>query len=527
MSASAGRVLIIPKGDYNSATTYNMLDMVYFGGKSYICKQTSTGNDPTNTVYWQIMLDGASALNDLTDVNITDPQNGDGIAYNATLQKWENTTPVGITIASPPATTDYSDGDILDLTGMVVMAEYSTGQTRNITTECTFSPVNGATLTTANTSVTVSWRTFTATQTITVAPPIYGVEWDGSSSPAWTRTDMATNFVDPIPQMSNGSGGWTTGSSPFDNIMPWSGIERVEDASAGTLVKIPKYWYKWTRSGSSYKLQISSTEQTDSGWHVSPAHSDRGNGIEADYVYVGAYHCDNSYKSTPNVSPIVSITRYTARTSINALGNGIFQWDYAMYWTIMMLYLVEFANWDSQSKIGVGGSTSGSRENTGLCDDMTYHTGTNQTSLSDTGHIRYRYIEDLWANCQDWVDGIRVASTSVYCTKNPTEFDDRYNGVEIGTFSTSGNWIVGFSESQATGYEFALFPYGGSSGSYSTYICDYYAGGSNTPCVAIGGIANISSSFKLRNGAFNIAFRDANSPSDGIGTRLMKLPNYE
>ena len=58
---NAGRVLMIPKGEYNSATTYEMLDFVYYQGRSYVCKQTSTGNVPTNTTYWQALTGDASA----------------------------------------------------------------------------------------------------------------------------------------------------------------------------------------------------------------------------------------------------------------------------------------------------------------------------------------------------------------------------------------------------------------------------------------------------------------------------------
>lgn len=58
---NAGRVLMIPKGDYNAATTYEMLDFVYYQGRSYVCKQTSTGNVPTNTTYWQALTGDASA----------------------------------------------------------------------------------------------------------------------------------------------------------------------------------------------------------------------------------------------------------------------------------------------------------------------------------------------------------------------------------------------------------------------------------------------------------------------------------
>jgi len=61
MSASAGRVLLIPKGEYNSQTTYQPLDMIYYNGNSYVCKLTSTGNLPTNTTYFQKMTEAPQA----------------------------------------------------------------------------------------------------------------------------------------------------------------------------------------------------------------------------------------------------------------------------------------------------------------------------------------------------------------------------------------------------------------------------------------------------------------------------------
>lgn len=60
MSASAGRVLIIPKGDYSASVTYGNLDMVYYGGKTYVCKKTSLNNLPTDTEYWQLMAEGVA-----------------------------------------------------------------------------------------------------------------------------------------------------------------------------------------------------------------------------------------------------------------------------------------------------------------------------------------------------------------------------------------------------------------------------------------------------------------------------------
>jgi hypothetical protein len=60
---SAGRVLIIPKGAYNPATTYEMLDLVSYNGSSYIAKTTTTGNLPTDTNYWQLSAYGGQAAN--------------------------------------------------------------------------------------------------------------------------------------------------------------------------------------------------------------------------------------------------------------------------------------------------------------------------------------------------------------------------------------------------------------------------------------------------------------------------------
>ncbi|MBQ2116153.1 MAG: hypothetical protein II193_06160 [Lachnospiraceae bacterium] len=58
MSASAGTVLIKPKGEWNNIDTYKMLNLVNRNEKSYIAKKTNVGIDPetdTNEDYWQRM----------------------------------------------------------------------------------------------------------------------------------------------------------------------------------------------------------------------------------------------------------------------------------------------------------------------------------------------------------------------------------------------------------------------------------------------------------------------------------------
>ena len=356
-------------------------------------------------------------------------------------------------------------------------------------------------------------------------PLIYGAEWAGGALSSWTRTDDAALFSDPVPQMSNGSGGWTTGSSPFDNIMPWKGMQKYTDSEGGTLVAIPKYWYKWTRANGSMKLQISPTQQT--GFYVSPAHADRGDGVGSrHYVFVGRYHCASDYTSKTGETPKCNVTRANFRTAIHNLGNTIYQNDYALFWTIRMLYLVEYADWNSQAKIGYGcaptGSTSAVR-NMGYTDSMTYHTGTDQTALNTYGGTQYRWIEGLWDNCYDWCDGIYFSGANVYCIKNPANFSDTTGGTSVGTRTTSSGNIKTWTDTSAvTGFEYALYPNDITSDStYSTYICDncnYYASGT---VLYAGG--NYSQNQAL--GVFSLdGYYGASSAYASIGSRLMKLP---
>lgn len=343
---------------------------------------------------------------------------------------------------------------------------------------------------------------------------IYGVQWDGTASTTWSRTDAAETFMNPTPAVNNGNG-----SSPFDTIMPWAGMVVEDDATAGKLVKIPKYWFKWTRSGNGMKLQISNGPEA--GFHVSPAHADRGDGKgERDYVYVGRYHCNTSYKSQAGSQPAANMTRAAARSSIHNLGSTYWQYDYAMYWTIMMLYLVEYANWNSQATIGYGCSPSNAKFNMGATDNMIYHTGTSAASRTTYGSVQYRHIEGLWDNVYDWCDGIRFSGSTVYCIANPASFSDTSGGTNVGTRATSSGYISGWTNPTADGFEYALYP-NAVSGSETTYVCDYcyyYASG---VVLRVGGYYGQNQYY----GAFCLSGDYAASyQSAVIGCRLQKLP---
>mgnify|MGYP000270769972 CR=1 FL=1 len=423
----------------------------------------------------------------------------------------------GIAITTPPKKTTYKPGETFDSDGMVVTATYSNGA-KLTSPSYTFSPAGA--LTADDTAITITYTeggvTKTATQAITVKTMmVYGVSWDGTATTAWSRTDDAAGLADPVAAVNNGNG-----SSPFDSCMPWSGMEIVDDATCGKLVKIPKYWYKWTKTDNQMKLQISNAAQT--GFLVSPAHADRGDGKgERDYVYVGRYHCASTYKSTSGVKPVGSITRAAARSSIHALGSDVWQYDFAMYWTIMMLYLVEYADWNSQKVIGYGCGNNSGTENMGATDAMPYHTGTTANSRTTyAAGIQYRHIEGLWSNVFDWCDGIYFSDANVYCIKNPASFSDTSGGTNIGTRPTSSNWISAWSIPSVSGFEYALYP-SAVTGSENTYVCDscyYYASGIG---LRVGG-----DYYQNQNrGAFCFVGNYNDSiVHEGIGCRLQKLP---
>jgi hypothetical protein len=197
-----------------------------------------------------------------------------------------------------------------------------------------------------------------------------------------------------------------------------------------------------------------------------------------------------------------------------------------MYWTICMLYLVEFANWNSQAKIGYGCGNNSSIQSVGASDVMPYHTGTIQSSRSTYGiGVQYRYIEGLWETIRMFVDGIYTdASTSnLYHIKNPSNFSDTNGGTLVGQRATTYGWITAWNNPTVQGFEYALYPnsvVNNTSGTtYITDYCDY---------LKYASIFTVGGSYRhdLGTGLFNICGNITPTyAASEIGSRLMVLPS--
>ena len=421
----------------------------------------------------------------------------------------------GLTVTSPTKTS-YEYGDALDLSGCVATAQFNSGATEVVA--ATYSLANGTALKTlGDNTIVVSYTengvTKKASVVVSVSYSVYGVEWDGTSTTRLSRTDASAGFVDPVPYVS----GATSYSSPFDNIAPWSGMVRSTNAAAGEVVAIPKFYYKWTKTGTVLKLQISAGAQD--GFNVSPAHQSRGDGSgERDVVYVGRYHSNSSYKSATGNAPLVNVTMASARTSIHNLGSTIWQYDFAMRCTIQMLYLVEFANWNSQNVIGYGCGNNSGVENMGASDTMPYHTGTMQSARTTYGvGTQYRYIEGLWDNAYDWLDGVYYDSNGMNVNMKPSTYSNTSGGTSVGT--PAGGWPSEFSIPNVSGLDWALYPTV-SNGSGSTYISDGWGFNASNACLCSGGCYG---QYQYR-GLWCVDYNSSGGASSNVGCRLQILP---
>ena len=189
-----------------------------------------------------------------------------------------------------------------------------------------------------------------------------------------------------------------------------------------------------------------------------------------------------------------------------------------MAFTIWLLYIVEYANWNSQAVIGYGCGNNSGVQNMGYTDSMPYHTGTTASARTTYGATtQYRNIEGLWDNCYDWMDGCYYNSNGMMVILNPSAFSDSSGGVLVG--KPSSGWISALSVKTVSGLP-PLFIASGSSGSDSTYVPDGWYYSASYPCLCRGGYYGQS----LDHGLFYVDCSSVSNAVADIGCRLQKLP---
>lgn len=324
---------------------------------------------------------------------------------------------------------------------------------------------------------------------------VFGVMWDTSnSSTALTRLTPSTDpyglvtksvTTEPVPAVGTGAG-----SSPFDSFLPWSGMKECNldyDGSVKAwkddsgfsrtdpyvMVWIPEFYFATKTNGTKKYFYIA--DGPVSGMKKHP-----GSG-----KFIGRYVMNNSCGSITGGSPLVNKTRADARLSAtiggDKEGSKWHMYDFATYCAIIFLYIVEFADWNCQSKIGPGRTEQSEKSNNGRTDKMVYHTG--KESTGNTPSVQYRWIENLWGNVYQWVDGFNANGTTAYYCTDPSKYaDDTATGyTNIGTLPADG-WIK-----DLTVTDNGLLIPKNTGGSETTYIPDYANSSSGWRVLFVGG----------------------------------------
>ena len=355
---------------------------------------------------------------------------------------------------------------------------------------------------------------------------VFGVMWDTSnSSTALTRLTPSTDpygyvtksvTTEPKPAVGTGSG-----SSPFDAYAPWNGMKECNLNASGTvtawkgdsrfshdcdytMVFIPAFYVAQKRSGTKQYFYVSDKPKT--GFTKHP-----GSG-----KYIGKYHMGSVRPSTSLVSPYVNITRAAARSNAKSKGSKFHLYDFATYCAIIFLYIVEFANWNCQTKIGQGFVSRNSSTQSGATDSMTYHTGRASGTDGQTS-VQYRWIENLWGNVYQWVDGFNANGTAAYYCTDPSKYaDDTATGyTNIGTLPASG-WIK-----DLTVTDNGLLIPKTSGGSETTYVPDYAYSDPDWRVLCVGGDWNEGTYAGLL--SFNASTSSSGSYSN-VSARLLCEP---
>lgn len=361
---------------------------------------------------------------------------------------------------------------------------------------------------------------------------VFGVCWNyNAQSTALTRLKKATDpnglvnvdiTTNPAPAVGTGAG-----SSPFDNYLPWSGMDEYNiinnavsykkgqsgfsRSNYDTVVFIPEYYFRIIDDAANKKRYFYIADKAKSGFTKHP-----GSG-----KYVGRYNTISGYYSKTGSQPLANMTRATARTNSKNKGSKWGQYDFASWCAVWLLYLVEFADWNSQATIGVGICTGSSMSNTGGTDGMSYHTGTAASSRTATGAVQYRNIENPYGNIWEWIDGVNFSDGTVYVCTTPASYaDDTTAGyTNAGTKVQSSGFIKAIGLSSAAPWAFFPTEVGGSE---TIYIPDYASCHSGWRVLVVGGYYGDSAGGV---GLFNFCANDASSDSGSyVGARLLFHP---
>jgi len=261
------------------------------------------------------------------------------------------------------------------------------------------------------------------------------------------------------------------------------------------MVEIPKFYYK-TDEPSSDVYQWYISMQDLAGYTVHPAFVT--DGVTRDKIYMSAFEGNVSSGELQSISGVQPSTDEDVAGDITdfrgyaqARGTGWQIQTYRATQAIQTLYLIEYADFDTQTTIGKGyvdaASGSGNESiNTGATISLGNASGEGSGSAGERA-MSYRGIENFWGNIWKWVDGLNIDDREAYIANEDFE-SDKFTSPYVleGTLSSSNGFVTNilFPEFLATAV-------GGSS---TSHLHDNYYQASGNRVARFGGAWTTGSS---------------------------------
>ncbi len=385
----------------------------------------------------------------------------------------------------------------------------------------------------------------------TIKPKVVGLQWNQST--------------DTYARLEDASG---RSRSYFDNLYPWAGMKRcilsdsgqvvayygdvnyTEDGSTGqVMVRIPKFYYFAKKIDSVYRWYISPNPQP--AFKVHPAFV--RNEVEKDCIYMSAYEgCIYDKSASAYITNDAQVADFTAGTGdklssiagakpcsgltqnltlpnarilAHNRGSGWELQDFLTTSAVQLLYLIEYANFNSQATIGRGvvdkaAGSGNESEITGATSSLGNASG-KASGTDGLVSVSYRGIENFWGNMWKWVDGLNIQADRKPWVADHAFASDTFTSPYTylnGTLATTGGYAKDILFNSSIDCGFLPTVVGGSENSY---LCDYYYQTTGNRVAMLGGSWSSGSDA----GAFYWSLNRASSYRlRHIGARLLYIP---
>jgi hypothetical protein len=191
----------------------------------------------------------------------------------------------------------------------------------------------------------------------------------------------------------------------------------------------------------------------------------------------------NQINSISGVSPSHAALA-TARQKVQTASSKLCLLDHH-YFLIQLLYLVEYANYDSQTVLGKG-SCNSKVGVVGGCNLLGMKSGCLQDDGSHS--VSYRGMEDLYGYYFQTLDGIVGQNDgTIAVSYNPEEYNDYNKYHSLSTQYCTGHWYVISQLTYDSNYPEIQLPSKVAGGDFSTYTCDALYGWPGNFVVQVGG----------------------------------------